>query len=156
MMSSNSSNYKVLLNTIDYIGNNEDNRTIYPRKELFELEKFKKTKKKRHVAISLLMVLTTITTIISIYFCASGSFNNNEESLQKTIVDSIENILQHSNCTIDDKFLKRLDKFLFKRRGWLSVTYNVDYIAWIIATCTNSTIWFVTTFIFCKKWFFSK
>lgn len=148
-------NYKVL-NSIDYIGENNDrgrkpSSNIYPRGEVFGLEKIQK-KKKVSIPLVIIWVLTTISLIVSIYFCASTTKSANEEVIRSNLVDALEEVLKNTT-SIDTKFLKRFDTFLYKRKGWLIVNYNINFTAWLVLLCNNSLLWLFTTITLIRKRF---
>jgi hypothetical protein len=140
-------NYKVL-NSIDYIGNHE---SVYPTREVFDFERYKKKKKKSStIFLTTSWLLSTAALVTTIYFCSKAIYN--ETNVQRALVSALEEVLQSSNVTVDDRFLKKFDKFLFKRKGWLTVSYNIDFIGWIILTCNNSLIWLLSTLMLAKKY----
>lgn len=139
-------NYRVL-NSIDYIGNEDGNR---PREQFNLEERIQKRQKRKFILLSwiVIWVLSLICVVVSVYF---STYEHSNKSIRTVMTDSLNEIIKSWNITVDDKFLKRFDKFLYKRKGLFSVTYEIDYIAWIIIAALNTTIDIVLSIIIIRK-----
>jgi hypothetical protein len=107
--------------------------------------------KNRKIPVKLLMLWTYLTVVwgIALFFI----INNEQNDWKKELVESMEELVDKYNATIDQKFLKQLDRFLFKRKGIFIVKYTTDQIAWMTITCTLTLSWIVVTVLLCHKCF---
>jgi hypothetical protein len=152
MSSQGNFNYK-LFNSIDYIG--EENQPMRKESKIegFNIvDQYKKmsSRRKRKISIILIWILSTIALSISSYYCYVGTVEN-EAKLRQSMIDALEDVIQKSNVTLDDKFLKRFDRFLYKRKGWLTTDKNVDFAGWIALTCNSALLWIISTSILIRK-----
>lgn len=135
-------NYRIL-NSIDYSGGNEPPAVL-------EFETPKVRKKKFPIALLCLWIFSASMLFVSVFFNTTSS-SRDVNRLRNGMVFALSEVIQNENITLDDKFLKKFDKFLYKRKGWFVVNYEIDFIAWTVLTCQIFTLWLSTSIILSKK-----